>query len=186
MLKKKIVKIAFVLACIITMIMPYTSTVLAATLSHEEGNTAELQVRLVHEGGEESGNLLNDAQKAYYDTTPYGYTLKTNLEDQGTRVYKIVLKDDNQYQNMLYCLDAVKSFPGVTGQNLNSLTYTNVADLKDATNPNVKALHLGTSYAEDQQKWTANYKALIWLVNNMYLEKERPEQKRRGFFKFKN
>ena len=177
MLKKKIVKIAFVLACIITMIMPYTSTVLAATLSHEEGNTAELQVRLVHEGGEESGNLLNDAQKAYYDTTPYGYTLKTNLEDQGTRVYKIVLKDDNQYQNMLYCLDAVKSFPGVTGQNLNSLTYTNVADLKDATNPNVKALHLGTSYAEDQQKWTANYKALIWLVNNMYLEKERPEQK---------
>lgn len=177
MLKKKIAKIAFVLACIFTMIMPYTSTVLAATLTHEVGTTAELQVLIVHEGGEESGNILNDAQKDLYDTAPYGYTLKTNLEGQGTRVYKIIEKGDYEYSNMFYCLDAEKSFPGVTGQNLNSLTYTNVADLKDATNSNVKALHLGTSYAENQGEWTKNYKSIIWLINNMYLEKQAPEQK---------
>ena len=170
MLKKRIGKIAFVLACIITMIMPYTSTVLAAALTQED-TTAELQVLIAHEGGEESSKTLNDAQKEYYDTTPYGYTIGE------TRIYKIIAKGDTEYQNMFYCLDAVKSFPGVTTEGLNSLEYTKVADLKDATDSNVKALHLSTSYAEDQNTWTANYRSLIWLVNNMYLEKQTPEQK---------
>ena len=47
MLKKKVGKIVFVLACIMTMIMPYTSTVLAAALTHKD-TTAELQVLLTH------------------------------------------------------------------------------------------------------------------------------------------
>ena len=177
MLKKRIGKIAFVLACIITMIMPYTSTVLAAALTHETGKTAELQVLIFHEGGEESGNILNDAQKEFYDKSPYGYTLGNDPTKPGTRVYKIIEKGDTGYTNTFYCLDAEKSFPGVTGTNLNSLEYTNVADLKNATDTNVKALHLGTSYAEDQALWTANYKSLIWLINNMYLEKQAHEQK---------
>ena len=170
MLKKRIGKIAFVLACIITMIMPYTSTVLAAALTQED-TTAELQVLIMHEGEEESSGTLNDAQKEYYDIAPYGYTVGE------TKVYKIITKGDNEYQNMFYCLDAVKSFPGVTAQGYNSLEYTKVADLKDATDSNVKALRLSTSYAENQDTWTANYRSLIWLVNNMYLEKQTPEQK---------
>ena len=170
MLKKRIVKIAFVLACIITMIMPYTSTVLAAALTHET-TTAELQVLLTHEGGEEASGTLTDGQKEYYDISPYGYTVGE------TKVYKIIEKGDYDYQNMFYCLNALKSFPGVTAQGLNSLVYTNVADLEDATDANVKGLHLSTSYTEDQDKWTENYRALIWLVNNMYLEKQTPEQK---------
>ena len=170
MLKKKIGKIAFVLMCIITIIMPYTSNVLAATLTHED-TTAELQVLINHEGGEESSKTLTDEQKEYYDILSYGYTVGE------TKVYKIISKGDYEYQNMFYCLNAVKSFPGVTAEGLNSLEYTNVADLKDATDANVKGLHLSTSYADNQEKWTENYRALIWLVNNMYLEKQTPEQK---------
>ena len=164
MLKKRIGKIAFVLACIITMIMPYTSTVLAAALT-QDATTAELQVLINREGGEEASGTLNDIQKEYYDIAPYGYRVGD------TRVYKIITKGDTEYQNMFYCLDANKSFPGVTAEGYNSLEYTNIADLKDATDANVKALHLATSFAEDQDKWTANYRALMWLVNNMYLEK---------------
>ena len=170
MLKKRIGKIAFVLACIITMIMPYTSTVLAAALT-QDATTAELQVLINREGGEEASGTLNDIQKEYYDIAPYGYRVGD------TRVYKIITKGDTEYQNMFYCLDANKSFPGVTAEGYNSLEYTNIADLKDATDANVKALHLATSFAEDQDKWTANYRALMWLVNNMYLEKQTPEQK---------
>lgn len=170
MLKKKVGKIAFVLACIVTMIMPYTSTVLAAALTHED-TTAELQVLITHEGGEESSGTLTDAQKEYYDISPYGYTVGE------TKVFKIISKADYEYQNMFYCLDALKSFPGVTAEGYNSLEYTNVGELDDATNSNVKALHLSTSYSDNQDKWTENYRALVWLVNNMYLEKQTPEQK---------
>lgn len=170
MLKKRVVKIAFVLACIMTLIMPYTSTVLAAALTSED-NTAELQVLVMHEGGEEASGTLIDEQKQYYDESPYGYTIGE------TRIYKIIAKADYEYQNMFYCLNANKSFPGVTSTGYNSLEYTNVADLKDSTDSNVKALHLSTEYSEDPDTWTSNYKALIWLVDNMYLEKQTPEQK---------
>ena len=170
MLKKKVGKIVFVLACIMTMIMPYTSTVLAAALTHKD-TTAELQVLLTHEGGEEASGTLTDTQKEYYDISPYGYTVGE------TKVFKIIAKADYEYQNMFYCLDALKSFPGVTAEGYNSLEYTNVGELDDATNSNVKALHLSTSYSDNQDKWTENYRALVWLVNNMYLEKQTPEQK---------
>ena len=170
MLKKKIGKITFVLACIITLIMPYTSTVLAAALTKDD-TTAELQVLIVREGGEEASGTLTEEQKEYYDVSPYGYSVGE------TKVYKIITKGDNEYKNMFYCLNAVKSFPGVTNEGYNSLEYTKKADLKDSTDSNVKGLYLSTNYADNQNKWTANYKSLIWLVNNMYLEKQTPEQK---------
>ena len=149
MLKKRIVKIAFVLACIITLIMPYTSTVLAAGLTSKD-TTADLQVLIMHQGGEESSKTLTDKQKELYDETPYGYRIGE------TRIFKIITKGDTDYSNIFYCLNAKKSFPGVTGEGYNSLEYTNVADFKDSTDSNVKALHLSTSYSEDSAKWTKN------------------------------
>ena len=161
MLKKRISKIAFVLACIISLLMPYTTPVLAAALTSKD-TTAELQVLIMHEGGDESSNTLTDKQKEYYDTTPYGYKVGD------TRVFKIITKGDTDYENVFYCLNAKKSFPGVTAQGYNSLTYTNVADLKDSTDTNVKSLHLSTSYNDDSEKWTNNYKSLIWLIDNSF------------------
>ena len=161
MLKKRISKIAFVLALVISILMPYTTPVIAAALTSKD-TTAELQVLIMHEGGDESSGTLTDKQKELYDTTPYGY----HVGD--TRVFKIITKGDTDYENAFYCINAKKSFPGVTGNQFNSLTYTNVADLKDSTDPNVKALHLSTSYTDDSAKWTSNYKSLIWLINNAY------------------
>lgn len=170
MLKEKIVKIVFVLACIITLVMPYTSTVLAAALTKDD-TTADLQVLIMHQGGEEASGTLEDNQREYYDETPYGY------EIGDTRIFKIITKGDTEYSNMFYCLNANKTFPGVTNTGFTSLTYKNVADFKDSTDSNVKSLHLSTSYSSDSSKWTANYKALVWLSNNMYLSKQTPEQK---------
>ena len=170
MFKKRFIKIAFVLACIISLIMPYTTTVLAAVLTQED-TTAELQVLALHKGGEESSGTLTEEQLEYYDQAPYGYTIGEN------RVYKIIAKADYEYENIFYCLNANKSFPGVTTEGLNSLEYTNVADLKDSTDSNVKGLYLSTSYADDSEKWTSNYKSIIWLINNMYLSTQTPEQK---------
>ena len=135
MLKKKILKIVFILACIITLLMPYTSVVLAAALT-QETQTAELDVIRVHEGGEESSGLLTEAQAPYYDETPYSYKVGD------TRVFKIITKGDVEYQNTFYCLNAKKSFPGVLNE---TQIYENVADLKDSTDANVKSLHLSTN-----------------------------------------
>ena len=170
MLKKKFLKIAFVMVCIITLIMPYTTTVLAAALTSNDV-TADLQILTYRQGGDEASGTLTDTQKQIYDTTPYGYKVGN------TRVFKIITKGDKEYSNMFYCLNAKKTFPGQSNPGQDFLTYTNVADFKDSTDSNVKSLHLSTSNSEDSAKWTANYKALIWLINNMYLNKQTPEQK---------
>lgn len=72
MLKKKVLKIAFVMACILTILMPYTSTVLAAALTSDDV-TAELQILTYRQGGEEASGTLTEEQRELYDTTPYAY-----------------------------------------------------------------------------------------------------------------
>ena len=52
MLKKRLSKIAFVLVCVLTLLMPYATPVLAAALKSTD-TTAELQVFLMHEGGDD-------------------------------------------------------------------------------------------------------------------------------------
>ena len=56
------------------------------------------------------------------------------------------------------------------------MKYTNIGDFSDSTNLKIQALHLSTSYAQ-KEAWTENFKALNWLVNNMYLKKQTPMQK---------
>ena len=170
MLKKKILKVIFVLTCIMTMIMPYTSVVLAAALTHED-TTATLEVLRIHKGGEEASGTLSQEQEKYYDTTPYGYKVGD------TRVFKIITQGDTNYENTFYCLNAKKSFPGVTSSGYEPKEFEKVADLKDSSDANVKALHLSTSNSADSTTWNANYKSLIWLINNMYLPNQTPEQK---------
>ena len=97
MLKKRISKIAFVLVCVLTLLMPYATPVLAAALKSTD-TTAELQVFLMHEGGDESSGTLTDQQMEYYDISPYGYTVGE------TKVFKIIAKADYEYQNMFYSL----------------------------------------------------------------------------------
>ncbi len=170
MLKRKVFKIIFVLACIIAIMMPYASIVMAVALTHND-NTAELEVIRVHEGGEEASGTLTTLQQSLYDTTPYAYRVGE------TRVFKIITKGDSNYENTFYCLNAEKSFPGVSNGTYQVEAYTNVADLKDPTLANVKSLHLSTSNLGNNVTWNANYKSLIWLIDNMYLSKQTPEQK---------
>ncbi len=170
MLKKRSIKVVLIIACIMAILMPYTTPVFAAALTKED-TKAELQILVMHEGGEEASGTLTDKQKEFYDESPYGYWVGDK------RVFKIVTKGDTSYENMFYCLNAEKQFPGVTSTGYNSLEYTRVADFRDSTDSNVKSLHLSTSNSSDSAKWTANYKALIWLADNMFLKKQAPEQK---------
>lgn len=160
-MKIKLGKIAFVVICIITMIMPYGTTVLATALNHSEVST-NLETLKLREGGEESSGTLTGSYASYYDENIYSYAIGT------TNVLKLIVSGDTKYENAFYCLNAKKSFPGTT-----SLVYKNVGNLKDDTNVNVAALGLSA----------ASYKSLIWLVNNMYLEKQAPEQKEEFLYK---
>lgn len=168
MLKKRIVKMAFVLACVITLIAPYTTVF--AKLSPTD-TTARLQSPFMHEGGEEASGTLTEEQKEFYDEEPHGYTIGDMV------ICKIIEEGDSSYSDAFYCLNATKSFPGVTSTGETSLEYKNVADFKDSTNPEVKSLHLSTSSSSGEAEWTENYRALEWLFNNSYLRKETPEQK---------
>lgn len=172
MLKKKVLKVSLVLACILAMLMPYSTPVLAAVALTQESTTAELQINLIREGGEEATGKLTEEQKEFYDESQYCYYVGN------TRVYKIIQKADGDYADSFYCLDATKSFPGVNGDSHNgSLVYKNVSDFNDTTNLNVQSLRLSASYTQERETWNANFRALTWLVNNMYLKKQAPMQK---------
>ena len=171
MLKKKNLKITLILACILTLLLPYATTALAVALTHEV-KTAELEVIRVHKGGEEASGTLSEVQESLYDTTPYGYRVGD------TRVFKIITKGDTKYENAFYCLNAEKSFPGVSNGTYNVEAFENVGDLKNSTNVNVKALHLSVPYNnENDIVWNSNYRSLIWIIDNMYLPTQTPEQK---------
>ncbi len=168
MLKKKALKVVIVLACVFTLLTPYTTVF--ATLTQKD-TTANLQSVIMHEGGEEASGTLTEEQKEFYDEMPHGYEVGDTL------ICKIIEEGDMDYTNAFYCLNAMKSFPGATSTGFTSLEYKNVADFKDSNNSEVKSLHLSTSYSEDSALWTANYKALNWIFENSYLRKQTPEQK---------
>lgn len=172
MLKRKLPKIILVLTLILILTIPDTLTLLAASLTlTNTDTTADLQISLFHEGGEESSNTLNEEQRALYDETQYVYNVGTS------RVYKIIKKNDTDFSNALYCLNALKAFPGVTAEGNNSLSYTNIANFKESSDTDVQSLYMGTEYSADSDKWNSNYKALTWLMNNIYLRKQLPIQK---------
>ena len=176
MLKKKTMKIVLVLACIMTLIMPYTSVVLAATtkVTHQD-STVSIQAIKPYEGGEESSGTLADEDSEYYDQNIYEYEVadptyddESSTTNPGTFYVRRILRMDGEtpdYRNVFYCINAEKSFPDD-----GAIEYTNVIeDFSDTTQLTVKSLHLGTSYAENPDLWNRNHKALMWVFNNMYL-----------------
>ncbi len=166
MLKKKIPKIVLALTCIMVLLMQYSGTLLAATLSHNPGTKDKFYASIMFKGGEEATGKLTPEQIEMYDETAYSYRIGE------TRIYKIVQAGDSEYSNALYCLNAEKGFPESAG----GLEYTNKGEF-NSTNTEVQSLHLSTSRTSDADKWNKNYQAINWLVNNMYLKKQTPIQK---------
>ena len=171
MFKNKLTKVVFVMLCIVTLIMPYASPVLAVKVEKTD-TQVNLKSITVHEGGEASGSL-NDEQLDYYDESIYEYYVGGT--DTTHRVWKIVTSD-NDYQNSFYCLNATKTFPAALNNGTDYLPFNRVADMSDSTDPKVKALHLSAEYS-NSSTWNSNYKALVWLLDNIYLKDEAPEQK---------
>ena len=155
MSKRRIMKMTIAFLCILSIMMPYMTPVFAKALTHEDA-VINLETTIIHEGGDEATGNLPEEYSGFYDVNPYGYKIGD------TRIFKIIVSGDVDFENALYCLNGDKSFPGT-----DSLEYKNVADLKNDMDPNVKKLGLSA----------ANYKALIWLINNMYLRHQAPEQK---------
>ena len=155
MSKKRIMKMTIAFMCILSIMMPYMTPVLAKALTHED-TVANLETTRIHEGGEEATGTLPADYQGFYDYNSYEYKIGN------TTIFKIITAGDTSYENALYCLNGDKSFPGTE-----ALSYKKMADLKDETDLNVKALGLSA----------ANYKSLIWLIDNMYLRKQTPELK---------
>ena len=154
MRRKKFTKIFVSMLCIIALIVPSSTEVLAA-LSHTRAN-AQIEISKMHPGGPESTGTLPEAYKSYYDETSYAYKIKD------VNIFKIREVGDNNFSDALYCLDATKEFPAEGG-----LSYNNVADLYDSTAPAVRALGLSEE----------NYKSLIWLIENIYVKSPVVNQK---------
>ena len=162
MLKSKFLKAVTAAICIVTLILPNTSVVLAAALTNEnpnETNKVKLISSAFHEGGKESTESLSDELNENYDAHQYKYTFGGTGK---TDILKVLREDDKnssgayQFSDAFYCLDGNNSFPSLNG----SIEYTRTIVDFFAENP-------GTLNLSD-----SNYNSLCWLLNNMYLRKQ--------------
>lgn len=162
MRESKIVKKILAMLLIVAIILPYSTEILAVQLTHQD-TTAMLETSIVHEGGEDSG-LIPEEHIANYDQAPYAYQIANSGAAGRTTVFKIIKEGDVDFEDALYCLNAEKSFPSAGAKE-----YKNIGDLKKETETATAGL-INSIGAK-------NYKALVWIINNMYLRKQQPAEK---------
>ena len=161
MFRKRATKIAFVLVCLVILIMPHFSSVLAVLTS--ESQTAVLKISDVRE--EDHKYQIGDVP-----------------------VFKIVTDDpvtNSIFENTWYCLNEIKSFPvPLVGQPYH--TYSNKGDLNDTSDLDVQSLQFNTTRSANVSTWTTYHKYAINLFDIMYLKKQAPEQKTEYLNEFAN
>ena len=96
MTKKKLGKILLVWLCILTLLMPFGSEVLAAALTGNETSTVVLESIPYREGGAESTGVTS----THYDTNMYSYKVAD------TNVLKVIQANDTTYADTFYCINA--------------------------------------------------------------------------------
>ena len=153
---KKISKFLFVWLCIITLIMPFTVEVLAAALT-ENSTEVVIESVLWRQGGPESTGL----KSSNYDENSYSY------EVSGKNVLKVIQSGDTKYLDTFYCVNAERSLSITKMYN-----YTKVAD--DFTKYSDAAV---SEWREEVGISEENYKALVWLLENIYVKNQQADRK---------
>jgi len=147
---RKFGKILLVCICIITLLMPFATEVLAAALTNES-TTAVLESLPYREGGEESTGLVSDK----YDKSKYAYRVKD------TNVLKVGQSEDF-YADMFYCINASLSLSLTDKYN-----YKKAADdFTVLSDSEVRAWADSVGISEE------NYNSLVYLLQNIYLKKQ--------------
>ncbi|MCR5186202.1 MAG: DUF11 domain-containing protein [Clostridia bacterium] len=175
MFKTKMTKIIIAVTCILAIISPYAAPAFAVLKDTDA--TVKIDILSDH-GGKEASGELTDEEKGQYDYSPRKYTIN------GDVVYKLIEYDDGNWENELFCLDATKTFPGLT---TDYQEYENKGSLFDSTNDSVKKLKMGSTDSNSAE-WKKNYAALNWLIKNIYLPTQDPSSQKNIFLSnaFKN
>ncbi len=159
---KRIGKVLLVWLCIITLLMPFASDVLAVTTLTKEQttttavkpltkdqNTAVLESMPYREGGKESTNIDSED----YDENMYSYSISD------VDVLKVVQAGDFEFQDTFYCVNAKKSLT------ITSSGHNYVRATEDFTDFNDEKV---TKWAEEVGISEDNFKSLVYLLNNLY------------------
>ena len=164
--EKRIGKRILAILMMVTILLPYSSEVLAVALT-QRATTANLETTTQHQSGEDDYlDFVPDDLISNYDYAPYSYQLANSGASGRTQIFKLRVKNDNSFENELYCVNAEKAFPSDGSA---TYTYTNVGDIKNSTSTAGASL-VSTIGAN-------NYASLVWLVDHMYLRKQQPEEK---------
>ena len=163
MRESRIVKKFIAILLIVAIMLPYSSEVLAVALTQND-TTVMLETSIEHEGGDEASGQLPEEYEADYDYHPYSYQIANSGSEGRTTVFKIIKEGDYSFEDALFCLNAEKSFPSAGAKE-----YKNIGDLKAETTTAASSL-INSIGAQ-------NYKSLVWLIDNMYLRKQQPQEK---------
>lgn len=173
MLKTKKTKFLLVLALVFTMLLPYASPVMAATIPVKE----DVVLKQSDLDGQSikitSSNVFKSSSSS---TTPKCYSYASPNLAQAI-MYQVVVASDNgpvNYDNVLYCIDASKTLPA-EGSSENYANIGNFFELSAATlgkstqNGGYNVSGMGSNDANANQRV---YNELCWILQNMYVESE--------------
>lgn len=162
MFRTKKCKFLLVCACIISLLLPYATPVLAAVEStpYKQSDLTGATMNLVN-----LSNFPHDSS----------YTIE-NSDGSKHIVYNVCVKKDENSSydrtNAIYCLNGEKTFPGFNERGETVLTpYKNFGDFFDISDVDSEVYKYVNSIPE------GNYNAICSLINNFYLEYQDDEEK---------
>lgn len=148
---KRLGKVLLVWLCIITLLTPFCSEVLAAALTGNETSTVVLESIPYREGGDESTGV----NSTHYDKSKYSYKVAD------TNVLKITQANDATFADTFYCVNAERSLSVTSSYN-----YSKAADdFTKLSDSEVRA------WADSVGISDANFNSLIFLLHNLYAKK---------------
>lgn len=148
---KKFGKIVLVWLCIITLLMPFGTEVLAVALTGNETSTVVLESIPYREGGPESTGITSE----HYDKSSYSYKVANH------NVLKVIQADDTTYSDTFYCVNGELSL-SVTSQ----YDYKKAADdFTNLSDGEVKKWADSVGISEE------NFNSLVYLLKNIYAKK---------------
>lgn len=155
MIRTKKIKLLLVLSLVISLLVPYTTPVLAAAndvvkATYTQDDLTKLETRDL-------------ATTRHTHGTEYKFTPATGSEKF---LHQIVVSVNGKldWTNTIYCVDAKKGMPQKNG----ATKYKNLGDF------------LNSKSSEDLESLIntmgeSNYKAIVWIAQNAYLEYEKDE-----------
>lgn len=182
MFRTKKCKIILAFACLMAILLPYATPVLAAA----NGATYKQSDLLTDTQNTEATTIKLTNDLVFPNGSSYEFSYENTAQETEehivNRIYVVDEDNTTNAKNEIYCLNGEKIFPGFDSDGDPLVTtYKNSGNFFDISDENsevYKYVKDGTNGINEN-----NYNSICWLINNFYLEYQYSDEEKETKFK---